>query len=63
MVLHRLLGFARAFEWMTSNRKLTAAEAHAWGLVAEVVEGDGLAAHVPPSSPAIYAALPTRASG
>ena len=31
--IHRLLGFARAFEWMTSNRKLTAAEAHAWGLV------------------------------
>ena len=29
--IHRLLGFARAFEWMTSNRKLTAAEAHAWG--------------------------------
>ena len=36
--IHRLLGFARAFEWMTSNRKLTAAEAHAWGLVSEVVE-------------------------
>ncbi|HVM68292.1 MAG TPA: enoyl-CoA hydratase-related protein, partial [Gaiellaceae bacterium] len=29
--VHRLLGFARAFEWMTSNRRLTAAEAHAWG--------------------------------
>ena len=42
--LHRLLGFARAFEWMTSNRKLTAAEAHAWGLVSEVVEADRLAA-------------------
>ena len=40
--IHRLLGFARAFEWMTSNRKLTAAEAHAWGLVSEVVEADGL---------------------
>src|SRR3989440_9806107 len=37
--LPRLLGYARAFEWMTSNRKLTAAEAHAWGLVSEVVEG------------------------
>src|ERR671910_871219 len=34
--IHRLLGYARAFEWMTSNRRLTAAEAHAWGLVSEV---------------------------
>src|SRR5438874_12409742 len=38
-----LLGYARAFEWMTSGRKLTAAEAHAWGLVSEVVEADKLA--------------------
>ena len=41
--IHRLLGFARAFEWMTSNRRLTAAEAHAWGLVSEVVEADRFA--------------------
>src|SRR5580765_6223800 len=32
LFIGRLLGAARAFEWMTSNRKLTAAEAHAWGL-------------------------------
>jgi 2-(1,2-epoxy-1,2-dihydrophenyl)acetyl-CoA isomerase len=38
--LQRLLGTPRAFEWMTSNRRLTAAEAHAWGLVSEVVEAD-----------------------
>src|SRR4029079_14570498 len=31
--LQRLLGTPRAFEWMTSNRRLTAEEAHAWGLV------------------------------
>src|SRR2546427_5777136 len=31
--IHRLLGAARAFEWMTSNRRLSAAEAHARGLV------------------------------
>src|SRR5947209_14997441 len=36
----RLLGVARAFEWMGSGRKLTAAEAHAWGIVSEVVEAD-----------------------
>jgi 2-(1,2-epoxy-1,2-dihydrophenyl)acetyl-CoA isomerase len=46
---------ARAFEWMTSGRKLTAAEAHAWGLVSEVVEADALAgraaAELAPSSP------------
>ena len=42
--LHRLLGAPRAFEWMSSNRRLTAAEAHAWGLVSEVVEADALAA-------------------
>jgi 2-(1,2-epoxy-1,2-dihydrophenyl)acetyl-CoA isomerase len=40
----RILGYARAFEWLASGRKLSAAEAHAWGLVSEVVEADGLAA-------------------
>ena len=40
----RLLGYPRAFEWMTSGRKLTAAEAHGWGLVSEVVEDERLGA-------------------
>jgi 2-(1,2-epoxy-1,2-dihydrophenyl)acetyl-CoA isomerase len=57
--IHRLLGHARAFEWMTSNRKLTAAEAHAWGLVSEVVEADALAARAAELG-ARYAAAPTR---
>jgi 2-(1,2-epoxy-1,2-dihydrophenyl)acetyl-CoA isomerase len=56
----RLLGPARAFEWMSSGRRLTASEAHAWGLVSEVVEADAL----PDRAAALaaeLAALPTRA--
>ncbi len=60
--IHRLLGAPRAFEWMTSNRRLTAAEAHAWGLVSEVVEAGGLAARAAELG-AFYAGLPTRAIG
>ena len=60
--IHRLLGYARAFEWMTSNRRLTAAEAHAWGLVSEVVEADGFAARAAVLG-AAYADLPTQAIG
>jgi len=57
--VRRLLGTARAFDWMTTNRRLTAAEAHAWGLVNEVVETEELAAHVAGVA-GIYAGLPTR---
>jgi 2-(1,2-epoxy-1,2-dihydrophenyl)acetyl-CoA isomerase len=60
--LNRLLGASRAFEWMTSNRRLTAAEAHAWGLVSEVVEADALPARAAEVA-AFYAALPTRGVG
>jgi 2-(1,2-epoxy-1,2-dihydrophenyl)acetyl-CoA isomerase len=58
----RLLGPARAFEWMTSNRRLTAAEAHAWGLVSGVVEADRLGESVAELA-ATYAAAPTRGIG
>ena len=58
--LQRLLGTARAFEWMTSNRRLTAAEAHAWGLVSEVIEADSFAERVSAHA-ATLAAAPTRA--
>jgi 2-(1,2-epoxy-1,2-dihydrophenyl)acetyl-CoA isomerase len=57
--IQRLLGTPRAFEWMTSNRRLTAAEAHAWGLVSEVVEADAFAARVAERA-AELAAAPTR---
>jgi 2-(1,2-epoxy-1,2-dihydrophenyl)acetyl-CoA isomerase len=60
--IHRLLGAPRAFEWMTSNRRLTAAEAHAWGLVSEVVAANDLAARAAELA-ATYAAMPTRAVG
>ena len=60
--VRRLLGASRAFEWMSSNRRLTAAEAHVWGLVSEVVEAGALSARVAELA-ATYAALPTKAIG
>jgi 2-(1,2-epoxy-1,2-dihydrophenyl)acetyl-CoA isomerase len=58
--IHRLLGFSRAFEWMVSNRRLTAGEAVEWGLLSEEVPADGFAARVQELAQ-WYAALPTRA--
>ena len=58
----RLLGPSRAFAWMTTNRRLTAAEAHAWGIVDEVVEADALPARAAELA-AAYAAAPTRGVG
>ena len=58
--LQRLLGAARAFEWMTSNRRLAATEALAWGLVSEVVEAESFATRVAEHA-AQLAAAPTRA--
>jgi 2-(1,2-epoxy-1,2-dihydrophenyl)acetyl-CoA isomerase len=58
----RLLGYARAFEWLCSGRALSAADAHAWGLVAEVV-GDGRLPGRAADAAATLAALPTRAIG
>src|SRR4029453_11412288 len=57
--VRRLLGTARAFEWMTSGRRLTAAEAHAWGLVSEVVEAERLHARASGLAGEL-AAMPTR---
>jgi 2-(1,2-epoxy-1,2-dihydrophenyl)acetyl-CoA isomerase len=58
----RILGPARAFEWLASGRRLTAAEAHAWGLVTEVVEAEALAARAAAFA-AQLAELPTRGVG
>ena len=58
----RLLGPARAFEWMTSGRRLPAAEAQAWGFVSEVVDADRLPARAAELA-ATLAGMPTRAIG
>jgi 2-(1,2-epoxy-1,2-dihydrophenyl)acetyl-CoA isomerase len=60
--VRRLLGTARAFEWMTSGRRLSAAEALEWGLVSEVVEDEKLAERASKRA-AELAAMPTRGVG
>jgi 2-(1,2-epoxy-1,2-dihydrophenyl)acetyl-CoA isomerase len=59
--IHRILG-AKAFEWMTTNRRLSAEEALEWGLVSEVVP----AAEFPTRVAALaaeWAERPTRGVG
>jgi 2-(1,2-epoxy-1,2-dihydrophenyl)acetyl-CoA isomerase len=56
----RLLGYARAFEWMCSGRKIGVEEALAWGLVSEVVGADEVLA-IAQGRAAELAALPTKA--
>jgi 2-(1,2-epoxy-1,2-dihydrophenyl)acetyl-CoA isomerase len=56
----RLLGQARAFDWMTSGRNLPAQEAREWGLVSEVVHGEQLLPRAAELAVEL-AALPTRA--
>ena len=58
--IHRLLGFSRAFEWMVSNRRVSADEALSWGLVSEHIPTEQFQARVAELA-AWYAALPTRA--
>ena len=60
--IHRLLGFARAFEWMSANTRLSAAEALEWGLVSEVVAADAFASRTAEIA-AEWAARPTLAIG
>jgi 2-(1,2-epoxy-1,2-dihydrophenyl)acetyl-CoA isomerase len=60
--VYHLLGYARAFEWLASGRRLSAAEARAWGLVSEVLEHDRLAARARELAAGL-AAMPTRGVG
>jgi 2-(1,2-epoxy-1,2-dihydrophenyl)acetyl-CoA isomerase len=60
--VHRLLGFARAFEWMCVNTRLSADEALAWGLVSEVIEADSFEGRVAELA-AEWASRPTLAVG
>jgi 2-(1,2-epoxy-1,2-dihydrophenyl)acetyl-CoA isomerase len=60
--VRRLLGTARAFDWMTSGRRLSAAEALDWGLVSEVVADEKLAERAAERA-AELAAMPTRGVG
>jgi 2-(1,2-epoxy-1,2-dihydrophenyl)acetyl-CoA isomerase len=61
-LVRRVLGAARAFDWLTSGRRLGADEALAWGLVSEVVPGERLTERIQEVAE-LYAAMPTRAVG
>lgn len=58
--LTRILGPARALEWMASGRRLSGEEALAWGLVSELVPADALAGRAAALADEL-AALPTAA--
>jgi len=58
--IHRLLGFARAFEWMVSNRRLSADEALIWGLISEEIPAERFEKRVAELAE-WYAERPTRA--
>jgi 2-(1,2-epoxy-1,2-dihydrophenyl)acetyl-CoA isomerase len=59
-MVRRVLGTARAFEWLATGRKLLADEARQWGMVSEVVPAEELAERAKEVA-ALFAAMPTRA--
>jgi 2-(1,2-epoxy-1,2-dihydrophenyl)acetyl-CoA isomerase len=59
-LVRRLVGAARAFEWLTTGRSLSAEEAHDWGLVSEVVASGEIAGRAQEVAQ-LFAAMPTRA--
>jgi 2-(1,2-epoxy-1,2-dihydrophenyl)acetyl-CoA isomerase len=60
--VERLLGYARAFEWLCSGRRLSADEARDWGVVSEVVDDDELSGRTAEVARTL-GELPTRAIG
>src|SRR4051794_10814878 len=56
----RLLGAGRAFEWLTTGRELTAAQAREWGLVSEVMPDEELVERAAEVAQ-LFAAMPTLA--
>jgi 2-(1,2-epoxy-1,2-dihydrophenyl)acetyl-CoA isomerase len=59
-LVQRVLGTARAFEWLATGRRLPAEEARQWGVVSEVVPAAELA-HRTKEVAELFAAMPTRA--
>jgi len=59
-LVRRVLGTARAFEWLASGRRLPADEAQRLGVVSEVVPAEELAARAKEVAER-FAAMPTRA--
>ena len=59
-LVRRVLGTARAFEWLATGRRLPAEEARQWGVVSEVVPAAELAQRTKEVA-GLFAAMPTRA--
>lgn len=59
-LVRRVLGVARAFEWLATGRRLPAEEARQWGVVSEVVPAADFANRTKEIADQ-FAALPTRA--
>jgi 2-(1,2-epoxy-1,2-dihydrophenyl)acetyl-CoA isomerase len=59
-LVRRVLGTARAFEWLATGRRLPADEARQWGVVSEVVPAAELAERTKEVA-GLFAAMPTRA--
>jgi 2-(1,2-epoxy-1,2-dihydrophenyl)acetyl-CoA isomerase len=59
-LVRRVLGTARAFEWLATGRRLPAEEARQWGVVSEVVPAAELAERTKEVAE-LFAGMPTRA--
>jgi hypothetical protein len=59
-LVRRVLGAARAFEWLATGRRLSSEEARQWGVVSEVVPAAELAERTKEVAD-LFAAMPTRA--